>query len=280
MPIIVENNTSQRRALLSVSGPGTTSSPTPGRAAARDRGGPRRARRRPRPQGRPRGGGVAGRQPAGDPPGGQRHPDAPPRGHLRAGRGTALGDARGRRGARPDRPGRGDPPRAPGLPRRHRPAHGRGLRPGRQADHRLLAQGRGRQDHDRREPRRRPGGPRRPGLPGRPRPRLRGHRDHPPALPGPDHRRRGGPGGRPGLLRARAAAHPAPSRLLHAGGPGPARRQGLHPRVADLPHPGGPQGQLRLRRGGHLTGLRRARAPGLRRDRRAAARSPPSTSPR
>ena len=58
---------------------------------------------------------------------------------------------------------------------------------------------------------------RRPRLPGRPRPRLRRHRDHPPALPGPHDRRRGRPRERPRLLRARAAAHPAPPGLLHPG---------------------------------------------------------------
>ena len=278
MPIIVENNPSNAELFTSVTG---SSSHVVGSLEELKRtlaDAARRVRDRPRPRRRPRGVGRAGRHAPGHPAGDERHPDPPPRGHQRARRSAALRHARGGRGARPDRPRLRRRPRQAGLAGAQRSGRAGRLGSARPARHRLLSEGRGRQDHPGCEPGDRAVGEgQEPGLRRRPRPRFRRHRDHPPADPRPHDRGRRPLRERSRVQRPRAAAHPAQHRHLGAGGAGAARRQGLHPRRPGRPDPEHAQGQLRLRHRRHRADVRRVRAAGLRRDRPAPAGHHPWT---
>ena len=150
-----------------------------------------------------------------------------------------------------------------------------------QGHHRLLRQGRLRQDDARDQPRGRAGRRRRAHrVPGRPRPGLRRRRDQPAAAAAADDRRRGGDG-------AARSTRPAPQSLL-------TRAQ---PRALDACSPrsnpgdaeqipatrGGRAGahaeaDVRLRRRRHPAGVHRARAHGVRRHRRPACCWPRWTS--
>ena len=132
---------------------------------------------------------------------------------------------------------------ARGLDRNHTRSH----------HHRLLPEGRCRQDHHRRERRAgtgRPWGPQ--GLPRRPRPCFRRCRDHHAVLPGPHHRgshRRGGPAG---LLHGRGPAHPARRVADGARRAGRPRRPRPGVGLVDLWRAAHPEEGVRLRRGRHL----------------------------
>ena len=168
---------------------------------------------------------------------------------TRAPRGDGLRHPRRRPGRRP---GRDHLRRGPRLPALHRASRSRRGDPHRPDRDRLLAQGRGRQDHDGGQPRARPGRQgRTQGLPGRLRPRLRRRRDHAPAVPQPHRRARHRLRGLHRRPVAGVADDPAPRLADGARRAQPPRRPRPGHARPGLPDPARPARDLRLHRRRH-----------------------------